>query len=61
MATLSVAAPLRVTTSAEYFDEHPTSLELWSPGSPLFPEIGAGSDAARSAPPISLETLLHAR
>ena len=29
--------PLRVTTDAEYFDQHATSVELWSPGSPLFP------------------------
>jgi superfamily II DNA or RNA helicase len=31
--------PLRVTTSAEFFDEHAESTELWSPGSPLFPEL----------------------
>lgn len=30
--------PLRVTTDPEYFDQHATSVELWSPGSPLFPE-----------------------
>ncbi len=30
--------PLRVTTSAEFFDEHAESTELWSPGSPLFQE-----------------------
>ena len=29
--------PLRVTTDPEYFDQHATSVELWSPGSPLFP------------------------
>ena len=29
--------PLRVTTDADYFDQHATSVELWSPGSPLFP------------------------
>ncbi len=28
---------VRITTDAEYFDEHPESTELWSPGSPLFP------------------------
>ena len=27
---------LRVTTDAEYFEEHAESLELWSPGNPLF-------------------------
>jgi hypothetical protein len=30
---------LRVTTKADYFDEHPDSTELWSPGSPLFPIV----------------------
>lgn len=29
--------PLRVTTDPEYFDQHASSVELWSPGSPLFP------------------------
>ena len=27
---------LRVTTDPEYFKEHTESLELWSPGNPLF-------------------------
>ena len=31
--------PLRVTTRADLFEQHPGSLELWSPGSPLFPEL----------------------
>jgi len=30
---------LRVTTKADYFDQHPSSTELWSPGSPLFPIV----------------------
>lgn len=29
---------IRATTRASYFDEHTESLELWSPGSPIFPE-----------------------
>jgi hypothetical protein len=29
---------VRVTTDPEVFDEHPESVELWSPGSPLFPQ-----------------------
>ena len=32
---------LRITTKAEYFEEHPGSMELWSPGSPLFPIVGS--------------------
>jgi len=34
---------LRVTTKADYFDQHPGSTELWSPGSPLFPSIEQSS------------------
>jgi len=30
--------PLRVTTDTSYFDQHAESVELWTPGSPLFPE-----------------------
>ncbi|MBI2568724.1 MAG: DEAD/DEAH box helicase family protein [Candidatus Schekmanbacteria bacterium] len=38
--------PLRVTTDPEYFDAHPGSTELFSPGSPLFPTLdGAASSA----------------
>ena len=28
---------VRVTTDPDYFDNHPESTELWSPGSPVFP------------------------
>ncbi|MGD9971835.1 MAG: helicase-related protein [Desulfatirhabdiaceae bacterium] len=28
---------IRVTTDPEYFDDHPESTELWSPGAPVFP------------------------
>jgi len=33
-----MAAPVRVTTDPDYFEQHPDSTELWSPGSPLFPQ-----------------------
>ena len=29
--------PLRVTTNPDYYEAHSESVELWSPGSPLFP------------------------
>jgi SNF2 family DNA or RNA helicase len=37
---------LRVTTNPELFEQHADSLELWSPGSPLFPDAEelAGGD-----------------
>jgi hypothetical protein len=43
---------VRVTTDAEFFEQHSDSLELWSPGSPLFPNpvditgIDDGGDGA---------------
>jgi superfamily II DNA or RNA helicase len=33
-----MASPVRITTRPDYFDEHSDSLELWSPGSPVFPK-----------------------
>lgn len=44
-----MSEPLRVTTDPAYFDEHPGSTELWSPGSPLFPapeEVAAPEELA---------------
>ncbi len=39
-----MAHSVRVTTSADFFDAHPESCELWSPGSPLFPQVVAVAD-----------------
>lgn len=36
--------PLRVTSKPELFEQHPTSYELWSVGSPVFPPEGFGVD-----------------
>ena len=44
--------PLRVTTDAAYYEEHAESVELWSPGNPLFspPELpGSGDEPAPGA------------
>jgi len=30
-------APVRVTTDPDFYEQHPDSTELWSPGSPVFP------------------------
>lgn len=44
------APKVAVTTDAEFFEDHPESLEFWTPGSPAFPDAGAagglGSDPA---------------
>ena len=53
-----MAAPLRVTPSPSFFEDHPGSAELWSPGSPLFPAPD-GLGEAPSAAPVRLIDLLH--
>ncbi len=37
-AAPGVPKPIRVTIDPAFFDEHPESVELWSPGSPVFPD-----------------------
>lgn len=39
---------LRVTTDPRFFEEHAESVELWSPGAPVFPDVEemAGEDGA---------------
>jgi superfamily II DNA or RNA helicase len=44
-----LARPVRVTADPEYFDEHPGSLELWSPGSPAFPSPDEAASAEEVA------------
>ncbi len=54
---------LRVTTDPEYYEEHSESLELWSPGSPLFQpprDVDEDDAPAEAQPPASLRDLLDA-
>jgi len=51
---------VRVTTSAAYFEQHPASLELWSPGSPAFPKLDETDEVGIDAQKASLEELLGA-
>ncbi len=46
-------APLRVTTRADFFEDHPGSAELWSPGSPLFPSSSTAPSAPDSLPTLT--------
>ena len=36
--SVGLKEPTRVTTNPDYYSDHPDSTELWSPGSPLFPD-----------------------
>ncbi|QVL47545.1 MAG: hypothetical protein KFB96_17825 [Thiocapsa sp.] len=38
-------AAVRVTTDPDYYEQHPDSTELWSPGSPIFPVPEAVADS----------------
>jgi hypothetical protein len=49
---------LRVTTDAAYYEEHSESVELWSPGNPLFPTVEIAADGALSPPDRSIRELL---
>jgi hypothetical protein len=42
-------APVRVTTNPDYYEQHPDSTELWSPGSPVFPVPQAVADSEEVA------------
>lgn len=33
-----MATPIRITIDPDFYDQHSDSVELWSPGNPLFPE-----------------------
>lgn len=44
--------PVRITTNRRYFDEHPESTELWSPGSGSFPPLNE-----IAAPPQDSKTI----
>ena len=51
---------LRVTTDPAYYEEHAESVELWSPGNPLFtpPESAADAEDVRFPPGTTLKGLL---
>ena len=53
-----MSEPLRVTTDPEYFEEHAESMELWSPGNPVFiaPELTEGAESDPS--PEALKDIL---
>lgn len=36
--------PIRVTTDADFFEQHADSVELWSPGMPVFPSLADTND-----------------
>jgi superfamily II DNA or RNA helicase len=49
---------IRVTTNPDLYDDHPGSLELWSPGSPSFPAADGEGSASEVRDGVSLGDLL---
>ena len=49
---------VRTTTEAAFFEEHPESVELWSPGSPAFPTPDGLLDVVELPAGATLEQLL---
>lgn len=45
-----LSQPVRVTLDPDFYDRHSDSVELWSPGSPLFPPLKPASDEPPSRP-----------
>jgi hypothetical protein len=55
-----MAKLVRVTTDIEFYEEHAESVELWSPGNPLFPEPEVIATVEELPPGESLHKLLAA-
>ena len=58
-----MASPIRVTTNPVYYEEHSDSVELWSPGSPVFPvpmEVSGEEEALYPTATLK-DYLLHNR
>jgi superfamily II DNA or RNA helicase len=49
---------IRVTTDAAYYEQHSDSVELWSPGSPLFPPAEKAVEAEPFTSNLSIRELL---
>ena len=53
-----MSAPIRITTDPEYYEENLESVELWSPGNPLFPALEVIADPGELPPNCSIDGLI---
>lgn len=53
-----MAERVRVTTDPGFFEQHSESVELWSPGSPVFPQPEAVATLAELPPESTMGTIL---
>ncbi len=49
---------IRVTTRSRLYEEHPGSVTLWSPGSPVFPDVDGMAEGAETSPDDTLDEVL---
>ena len=54
-----MAEHLRVTTDPTYYEEHAESVELWSPGNPLFAPPVLPASADEPPPGATLQEILE--
>ena len=54
-----MAEPVRATTDPAYYEEHPESVELWSPANPLFQPPEYVPSGAQLAPSRTLKDILE--
>ncbi len=53
-----MAKDIRVTTGRKLYEDHPESVALWSPGSPVFPDMDAMAEGAVATPDETLDGVL---
>jgi hypothetical protein len=53
-----MAESVRVTTDPDYYQEHSDSVELWSPGSPLFPAPEVVASQQELAENLTVDAIL---
>ncbi len=49
---------IRVTTRRELYEEHPGSVALWSPGSPVFPDVDTMAEGGEATPNDTVEGVM---
>jgi hypothetical protein len=52
---------IRVTTDADYYEQHADSVELWSTGNPIFPTPDVTVPAGVASSELSIRELLAGR
>jgi hypothetical protein len=54
-----MSQPVRITTDPEFYQEHTESVELWSPGNPVYPTPEVVAEVEDFPPGCSVAKLLE--